>query len=122
MIEVAFSNREGQKRRVIFSGSQHYQYSKDNIARHPTHVRVPIGQVLEGVWLNLQLNIQSFVELCFGRDAFNSIDSITVQGACLLRKVFTSKCQIPDSFPFVLEQEFGSAAAAGFEEYIATVN
>ena len=39
-------------------------------------------------------------------------------GACLVRKVCSCKNQIPDSFPFVLEKEFGPEAAQGYEEYV----
>ena len=71
------------------------------------HARVPSSMILEGVWLNLQFDIQNFVECCFDQSNFRSIDSINVNGSCLVRKIFTCKNQIPDSFPFVIEREFG---------------
>ena len=35
-----------------------------------------------------------------------------------MRKVFTCKSQIPDSFPFVIEREFSQEAAQGYEDYV----
>ena len=76
--------------------------------------------ILEGVWLNLQFDVKNFVENCFEHTQFRSIDSIHVNGACLVRKVFTSKNQIPDSFPFVIEREFGNEAAQNYEDYVSS--
>ena len=63
--EVVFTDTDRLKRRISFYGAGHYNYSKDNIARTPTAVRVPCSMVLEGVWLNLQFDIQSFIDRCF---------------------------------------------------------
>ena len=84
------------------------------------HARVPSSMILEGVWLNLQFDIQNFVECCFDQSNFRSIDSINVNGSCLVRKIFTCKNQIPDSFPFVIEREFGQEAAQNYEDYVAS--
>ena len=35
-----------------------------------------------------------------------------------MRRVFTCKAQIPDSFPYVLEREFGAEHAQGYENYV----
>ena len=59
------------------------------------------------------------MENCFDQSNFRTIDSITINGACLVRKVFTCKSQIPDSFPFVIEREFGPEAAGKYEEYVS---
>lgn len=48
-----------------------------------------------------------------------SIDQITISGSCLIRKVFTLKQTIPDSFQFVIEREFGPDEARAFEDYVA---
>ena len=75
--------------------------------------------MLQGVWLNLQLDLRSFVENSFEEPhQFKSIDSVMIAGTCLVRRIFTSKTQIPDSFPFVLEREFGIEAAQGYESYV----
>ena len=82
------------------------------------HARIPSAMILEGVWLNLQIDIPSFVENTFEKTGFRSIDAINIQGPALVRKVCTCKSQVPDSFPFVLEREFGQEAAQGYENYI----
>jgi len=74
--------------------------------------------VLEGVWLNLQFDIQSFVVKCFEGTQFHSIDSLSINGPCLVRRVCTCKAQVPDSFGYVIEREFGAAASQGYEEYV----
>ena len=74
--------------------------------------------VLEGVWLNLQLDIQSYVDQCFDATNFRSIDAISISGPALVRRVFTCKAQVPDSFPYVVEREFGPDQAQGYEEYV----
>lgn len=84
------------------------------------HARIPSGLILEGVWLNLQIDIQSFVEKCFDSTNFRSIDAISIQGPALVRRVFTCKSQVPDSFPYVIEREFGPEQAQGYEDYVAS--
>lgn len=75
--------------------------------------------VLEGVWLNLSLDIQSFIVNCFDPTfKLRSIDGITLSGSCLLRRITTCQCQIPDSFQFVIEKEFGENHARAYEDYI----
>ena len=74
--------------------------------------------VLEGVWLNLQFDLVSFIDRCFENTEFKSIDSISINGPCLIRRVCTCKCQVPDSFGFVIEREFGQEASNGYEEYV----
>lgn len=117
-IEVTFSDNSKTKKRLIFSGSQQYDYSKDNISRQPLHARIPSAMILEGVWLNLQIDVQSYVENTFEDANFRSIDSVVISGPALVRKVVTCKAQVPDSFPFVIEREFGPESAQGYEEYI----
>jgi hypothetical protein len=63
--EVAFTDTLGSKKRLIFYGAIPFAYTKDNIARQPLHARIPSNMILEGVWLNLQFDIASFVGRCF---------------------------------------------------------
>lgn len=105
-VEVTFTGQDRLKKRLIFFAGQQYTYSKDNIQRRPMHARIPTAMILQGVWLNLQFDIQSFVEKCFDVPSFRTIDSISVSGSALVKRVFMSKYQVPDSFPHVLEQEF----------------
>ena len=90
-VEVTFSDQDKQKKRLTFFSGQQYAYSKDNITRTPMHARIPSAMILEGVWLNLQFDVQSFVETCFDATNFRSIDAISISGPALVRRVFTSK-------------------------------
>jgi hypothetical protein len=38
----------------------------------------------------------------------------------LIRKIFTLKYQLPDSFPYVIERDFGDEVAIEFEQYVAS--
>ena len=83
------------------------------------HARIPSGMILEGVWLNLQFDVESFVQNCFeGSSNLRSIDGVTISGPALVRRVFTNKAQLPDSFSYVLEREFGAEHANAYEEYV----
>ena len=118
--EVAFSDAEKQRRRLIFYSSQFYTYSKDNIHRMPLHARIPCGMIMEGMWMNLQFDLLSFVEKCFDKIHFKQIDSIEIGGAVLLRRICTTKHQLPDSLPYVIERDYGEDIALEFEQYVAS--
>jgi hypothetical protein len=90
-MEIAFSDQTGNKKRLVFYGSTPYAYSRDNIAKQPMHARIPSNMILEGVWLNLQFDISSFVGKCFEGSQLNAIESISINGPCLVRRVCTCK-------------------------------
>ncbi len=90
-VEVTFSDQDKHKKRLVFYSGTQYAYSKDNISRQPMHARIPSGMILEGVWLNLQFDVQSFVEQCFDTSTFRSIDAISISGPALVRRVLTCK-------------------------------
>ena len=118
-IEVMFTDQDNKKKRLILYASQFYNYGKDNIHRFPLHARIPCGMIMEGMWMNLQIDLRSFVNGCFEKVAFSSIDGIEIGGACLIRRIITTKFQLPDSFPYVIERDFGEQAAIDFEQYVA---
>jgi hypothetical protein len=118
--EVGFSDTNGKRRRLIFYGSQYYVYSKDNIHRMQLHARIPCALIMEGMWMNLQFDIASFVDKCFDKVTLRTIDSIEIGGACLIRRIMTAKQQVPDSFPYVIERDFGEETALAFEQYVAS--
>lgn len=64
--EVLLSDANRNRRRIVFYGAQPYNYEKDNIYRESFHARVPCGYIVEGIWMNLQFDVQSFAEKCFG--------------------------------------------------------
>lgn len=117
-LEILFTDTVGTKRRIYFSGASHFAYSKNNIHKAPLNARIPTSMLLEGVWLNLQFDILSFVASCFKDVVFKQIDGVVVGGALLLRRVATYKAEIPDSFQYVIEKEFGEQAALGYEQFV----
>lgn len=117
--EVSLTDTDRQKRRLVFYGAQYYLYSKDNIHRQVTHTRIPTAYIMEDIWMNLQFDFSTFLPKCFGNEvAFASIDSITFGGHCLVRRVLSTKHQVPDSFPYVIEKDFGEDIAVDFENYV----
>ena len=74
--EVAFSDELKKRRRLIFYGAQFYSYEKDNIHRMQLHARVPSAYIMEGLWMNLQFDLQSFIEKCFTGVKLKQIDNI----------------------------------------------
>jgi len=89
--EVAFMDEDMKRRRLIFYGAQFYTYSKDNIHRMQLHARIPCAYLMEGLWMNLQFDLNSFVEKCFTGVKFKHIESIQIGGACLVRRVLSTK-------------------------------
>lgn len=112
---MAFLDEDKKRRRLIFYGAQFYSYSKDNIHRMQLHARVPCAYIMEGLWMNLQFDLQSFVEKCFTGVKLKQIENIQLGGACLVRRIMSTKTQLPDSFPYVIERDFGEDVALDFE-------
>jgi len=95
-LEIAVTDMEGTKRRLYFhNGTQVHECAAVTV--QPLHAKIEHDLVVEGEWLNLQIDVQSFVEPCFKQANFRSIDNITVCGDCRLRRVFTTKHQLPES-------------------------
>ena len=117
-LEVLFTDTSGVKRRIYYSGATHFTYSKNNIHKAPLNARIPSSMLLEGVWLNLQFDILSFITNCFSDCQFRQIDGIAVTGALLLKRIATYKIEIPDSLQYVIEKEFGEKAANDYEQYV----
>ncbi len=51
------------------------------------HVKVPIDTLKRGVWLNLAVDVWSFMEGWKG-STFRSLDMIIISSPCKLRKIF----------------------------------
>jgi hypothetical protein len=65
-MEVKYTPLIGNKKKLIFYGSEPYSYSKHNISGS----RIPVGCIVEDSWSNLQFNIESFT----GDEGFVCID------------------------------------------------
>lgn len=70
------------------------------------HARIPNLLIKRNTWLNLCIDIQSFVNECFGVTTpapggthFKCLEQIQIEGNLKLRKVFTSRSQIPCEDP-----------------------
>ena len=70
------------------------------------HARIPNLIVKRSAWLNLCIDIQSFVNECFGAATpapggthFKCLEQIQIEGHMKLRKVFSSRSQIPCDDP-----------------------
>jgi hypothetical protein len=63
------------------------------------HVRIPNGGVVRGQWLNLCIDVSSFVTECFTKGgancAYKALDYVLIEGHCKLKKVFTSRSCVP---------------------------
>jgi hypothetical protein len=112
---VYFTSKDGIRRRLTFTGLKPYSYTLDNITRLHHHSRIPIAHIIEGTWMNLQINLKSFMDHCLDPNDFECIDIITISGFVLLKKILLTRFQLPDSFPFIVEQKFGQQVARDFE-------
>lgn len=81
---------------------------------------MPAAYIMEGLWMNLQFDLHSFVDKCFTGVKLKQIENIQLGGACLVRRIMSTKTQLPDSFPYVIERDFGEEVALEFEQYVAT--
>lgn len=79
------------KRRFIIS-SFNKEYKNTAL-----HVMLPFTAVKRGVWLNLCLDLVSLISDCFKGQSFRSLDTIILSGVFRLRKIFSMKCQPPDT-------------------------
>ena len=71
-IELAISDTTNAKRRLIFSSNN------DNLVLNQLHCRIPILELPIGKWINLSIDILSFVSECFKNLTFRSIDYISL--------------------------------------------
>jgi len=95
-IEIAFTDLQGTKRRLYFHNGTHV-HECAAVTVQPLHARIEHDLLVEGKWLNLQIDVQSFIEPLFSQPNFRSIDNITICGDCRLRRVFTTKHQVPET-------------------------
>jgi hypothetical protein len=84
-IEIAISDTSKTKRRLMFSAA-----SKD-IVINPLHSRIPLLNVPVGVWVNLSIDVLSFVAECFKSQTFRSIDFISLSASCKVRRIFSMR-------------------------------
>ena len=97
-IELAISDTTNAKRRLIFSSNN------DNLVINQLHCRIPIFELPIGKWINLSIDILSFVSECFKNLTFRSVDYISLSMSGKVRYIFTMRTPLVDNFN-ILETE-----------------
>jgi len=90
-IELAISDTTNAKRRLIFSSNN------DNLVLNQLHCRIPIFELPIGKWINLSIDILSFVSECFKNLTFRSVDYISLSMSGKVRYIFTMRTPIIDN-------------------------
>ena len=89
-IELAISDTTNAKRRLIFSSNN------DNLVINQLHCRIPIFNFPIGRWVNLSIDILSFVSECFRNLTFRSVDYISLSMSGKVRYIFTMRTPLID--------------------------
>lgn len=97
-IELAISDTTNAKRRLIFSSNN------DNLIVSQLHCRIPIFELPIGRWINLSIDILSFVSFCFKNLTFRSVDYISLSMSGKVRYIFTMRTPLIDN-KILLETE-----------------
>ena len=89
-LEVVVLDAANQKRRILMSTS----YREISVTAF--HVKIPLSILKRGTWLNLCLDLLSFVADSFKGQTYRALESIVVCANCRLRRVFSMKNQPRD--------------------------
>ena len=68
-----------------------FSTSSKEVVINPLHSRIPLGNFPIGVWLNISIDVLSFVSNCFKSQTFRSIDYISISANCKLRRIFSMR-------------------------------
>ena len=90
-IEVAISDTTNAKRRLIFSSNN------DDLVINQLHCRIPIFELPIGKWINLSIDVLSFVSECFKNLTFRSVDYISLSMSGKVRYIFTMRNPLVDN-------------------------
>ena len=90
-IEISFSDTQKIRHRLIFSANL-----RDLNMNYFTCV-IPMAEVPLGTWVNLSIDVLSFVTYCFKDLTFKSIDNIMFTASGKVRRIFTMRGRINDS-------------------------
>eukprot|EP01017_Pseudomicrothorax_dubius_P036388 TRINITY_DN5202_c0_g1_i3.p1 TRINITY_DN5202_c0_g1~~TRINITY_DN5202_c0_g1_i3.p1 ORF type:complete len:500 (-),score=74.00 TRINITY_DN5202_c0_g1_i3:92-1591(-) len=60
------------------------------------HCKIPISTVKRGIWLNLSIDLVSFMSLFKGQ-TFRSLDTIVINGPCKVRRLFTMRAPLVET-------------------------
>ena len=98
-IELAISDTTNAKRRLIFSSNN------DNLVINQLHCRIPIFELPIGKWINLSVDILSFVSECFKNLTFRSVDYISLSMSGKVRYIFTMRTPLIDNLNQIEPEE-----------------
>ena len=98
-IELAISDTTNAKRRLIFSSNN------DNLVINQLHCRIPIFELPIGKWINLSIDILSFVSECFKNLTFRSVDYISLSMSGKVRYIFTMRTPLIDNLNQIEPEE-----------------
>ena len=84
-IEIAISDSTNAKRRLIFSTNNL------DLAINQLHCRIPLFKLPIGRWINLSIDILSFVSKCYKNLTFRSVDYISLSMSGKTRYIFAMR-------------------------------
>ena len=101
-IQISISNSMNSKRRLLFSAC-----SKEFVINN-YHCRLPLINFPTNTWVNLSIDIISFVNSCFSSENFRSIDFICLSADCKIRKICAMRKNFTDSLNDYYENDESS--------------
>ncbi len=90
-IEISITDTQKTRHRMIFSANL-----RDLNMNYFTCV-IPMAEVPIGTWVNLSIDVLSFVTFCFKYITFKSIDNIMFSASGKIRRIFTMRGKINDN-------------------------
>jgi len=73
-----------------------FSSSSKDIVINPLHSRIPLNNIPQGVWINLSIDVLSFVAECFKNQTFRSIEFISLSADCKIRRIFSMRSSLPE--------------------------
>jgi hypothetical protein len=89
-IEISFSDTQNIKHRIIFSSN-----IKELNINYFSSI-IPIIEIPIEKWINLSIDLLSFINVFFQNLTFKSIDNIILSAYCNIRRIFTMNNKIYD--------------------------
>ncbi|EGR33031.1 hypothetical protein IMG5_063170 [Ichthyophthirius multifiliis] len=83
-LEIVIADTSKTKRRINLVSAL------NKIEKKFFHVKVPNDIIKHGTWMNLSIDVNSFMEVWKGQ-TFRSIDSVIIGSHCKLRRIFTMR-------------------------------
>ena len=93
-IEISVSDTQNTRHRLIFSSNL-----RELNMNYFTCV-IPMAEIPTGTWVNLSIDVLSFVSYCFKDLTFKSIDNIVFSANGKIRRIFTMRSKINDDNEF----------------------